>query len=97
YRIRQADLLREGGDLAGAYDTLAPALAQRPDDIQAVSAFARMYTANGDSARAFELYKPLLQRPSATRRNTEVLPEIVLPGQGGMVIADGQRHDTPRY
>ncbi|WP_017709333.1 cellulose biosynthesis protein BcsC [Pseudomonas syringae] len=62
YRIRQADLLREGGDLAGAYDTLAPALAQRPDDIQAVSAFARMYTANGDSARAFELYKPLLQR-----------------------------------
>lgn len=62
YRIRQADLLREGGDLAGAYDTLAPALAQRPDDIQAVSAFARMYTANGDSAKAFELYKPLLQR-----------------------------------
>ncbi|MDF7795286.1 cellulose biosynthesis protein BcsC [Pseudomonas syringae] len=62
YRIRQADLLREGGDLAGAYDTLAPALAQRPDDIQAVSAFARMYTASGDSAKAFELYKPLLQR-----------------------------------
>ncbi len=62
YRIRQADLLREGGDLAGAYDTLAPALAQRPDDIQAVSAFARMYTASGDSVKAFELYKPLLQR-----------------------------------
>lgn len=62
YRIRQADLLREGGDLAGAYDTLAPALAQRPGDVQAVSAFARMYTANGDAAKAFELYKPLLQR-----------------------------------
>lgn len=62
YRVRQADLLREGGDLAAAYDTLAPALAQRPGDIQAVSAFARMYTANGDSAKAFELYKPLLQR-----------------------------------
>ncbi|WP_177523097.1 cellulose biosynthesis protein BcsC [Pseudomonas sp. v388] len=62
YRVRQADLLREGGDLAAAYDTLAPALAQRPGDIQAVSAFARMYTAHGDSAKAFELYKPLLQR-----------------------------------
>ncbi|KTB56706.1 cellulose synthase [Pseudomonas viridiflava ICMP 13104] len=62
YRIRQADLLREGGDLAGAYNTLAPALAQRPDDIQAVSAFARMYTAKGEHGRAFELYKPLLQR-----------------------------------
>lgn len=62
YRIRQADLLREGGDLTGAYDTLAPALAQRPDDIQAVSAFARLYTARGDTAKAYELYKPLLQR-----------------------------------
>ena len=62
YRIRQADLLREGGDLAGAYDTLAPALAQRPGDVQAVSAFARMYMANGDTAKALELYKPLLQR-----------------------------------
>lgn len=62
YRIRQADLLREGGDLTAANDTLAPALAQRPDDIQGVSAFARLYTARGDSAKAFELYKPLLQR-----------------------------------
>lgn len=62
YRIRQADLLREGGDLTGAYDTLAPALAQRPDDIQGVSAHARLYTAKGDSAKAFQLYKPLLQR-----------------------------------
>lgn len=62
YRIRQADHLRERGDLVAAYDTLAPALAQRPGDVAVVSALARMYTASGDSGKAFELYKPLLQR-----------------------------------
>lgn len=62
YRIRQADQLRERGDLAGAYDTLAPALAQRPGDSAAISALARMYSANGDTAKALALYKPLLQR-----------------------------------
>ncbi|KAB0493614.1 cellulose biosynthesis protein BcsC [Pseudomonas vancouverensis] len=62
YRIRQADILRENGDLAGAYDTLAPALAARPGDAGAVSALARMYASSGDNAKAFELYKPLLQR-----------------------------------
>ncbi|MGF6456821.1 cellulose synthase subunit BcsC-related outer membrane protein [Pseudomonas frederiksbergensis] len=62
YRIRQADQLRERGNLASAYDTLAPALAQRPGDSAAVAALARMYSANGDTAKALELYKPLLQR-----------------------------------
>lgn len=62
YRVRQADRLREGGDLAAAYDTLAPALAQRPGDVAATSALARMYTANGNNDKALELYKPLLQR-----------------------------------
>ncbi|MFJ3369109.1 cellulose synthase subunit BcsC-related outer membrane protein [Pseudomonas sp. NPDC086251] len=61
YRIRQADILRENGDLAAAYDTLAPALASRPGDAGAVSALARMYASSGDNAKAFELYKPLLQ------------------------------------
>ncbi|MGX1086388.1 cellulose synthase subunit BcsC-related outer membrane protein [Pseudomonas sp. AP3_22 TE3818] len=62
YRIRQADQLRERGDLANAYDTLAPALAQRPGESAAVAALARMYSANRDTAKALELYKPLLQR-----------------------------------
>ena len=62
YRVRQADRLREGGDLATAYDMLAPALVQRPGDVAATSALARMYTANGDNAKALELYKPLAQR-----------------------------------
>ncbi|TBU95623.1 cellulose biosynthesis protein BcsC [Phytopseudomonas dryadis] len=62
YRVRQAEHLRERGDLVAAYDTLAPALAQRPQDGQAVSALARMYAASGNPGKALELYKPLLQR-----------------------------------
>lgn len=80
YRIRQADLLREGGDLAGAYDTLAPALASRPGDSGAVSALARMYVSSGDNAKAFELYKPLLK----SQPND---PQILLNAADAAVLA----------
>lgn len=83
YRIRQADQLRERGNLASAYDTLAPALAQRPGDSAAVSALARMYSANGDTAKALELYKPLLQRQPND-------PQLLL----GAADAALQAHDT---
>ncbi|WP_122666858.1 cellulose biosynthesis protein BcsC [Pseudomonas viridiflava] len=62
YTVRQADLLREKGDLVAAYDTLAPALAQRPDDALAVASLARMFLANNDAKKAIELYKPLLAK-----------------------------------
>lgn len=62
YTVRQADLLREKGDLVAAYDTLAPALAQRPQDPQAVSSLARMYLDNRKPEKAVELYGPLLQK-----------------------------------
>ena len=60
YTVRQADLLREKGDLVAAYDTLAPALAQRPQDAQAVSSLARMYLDNRNPQKAVDLYRPLL-------------------------------------
>jgi cellulose synthase operon protein C len=62
YTVRQADLLREKGDLVAAYDTLAPALAQRPDNAQAVSSLARMYLANRNPQKAVELFTPLLRQ-----------------------------------
>ncbi|MFV3383261.1 cellulose synthase subunit BcsC-related outer membrane protein [Pseudomonas sp. NY15354] len=62
YTVRQADLLREKGDLVAAYDTLAPALAQRPDDAQAVSSLARMYLDNRNPQKAVELFAPLLRQ-----------------------------------
>ncbi|WP_338522201.1 cellulose synthase subunit BcsC-related outer membrane protein [Pseudomonas batumici] len=61
YRIKQADQLREKGNLAGAYDLLKPTLKQYPHDTQAISALARMYAANGNNAKAMALYNPLLQ------------------------------------
>ena len=62
YRVRQAEQLRERGQLAAAYDTLAPALAQRPQDRRAVSALARMYETNGDTDKALALLSPLAHR-----------------------------------
>lgn len=61
YTVRRADLLREQGDLVKAYDTLAPALAQRPNDPAALSALARMHADNGDNKQALDYYKRLLK------------------------------------
>ncbi|GGX00415.1 hypothetical protein GCM10007242_01510 [Pigmentiphaga litoralis] len=61
YIVRQADSLRERGDLVSAYDTLAPVLAERPDDPQVIASLARMYAAAGDHAQAMGLYDRLLQ------------------------------------
>ena len=61
HTVRQADLLREQGNLAQAYDTLMPALSQRPDDPAALAALARIYSASGDDKQALAYYKRLLQ------------------------------------
>lgn len=62
YRVRQAEELRQRGELERAYETLEPALAQRPQDPLALSALARMYGENGDTAKALEIFKPLVER-----------------------------------
>lgn len=62
YIVRQADGLREAGDLVAAYDTIAPLLAEQPDDPLAMAALARMYAANNDYAPAQALYARLLER-----------------------------------
>jgi len=62
YIVRQADALRESGDLVTAYDTLAPVLAERPDDPQIIGSLARMHAAAGDNAQALALYTDLLRR-----------------------------------
>ncbi|WP_298210967.1 cellulose biosynthesis protein BcsC [Acidovorax sp.] len=62
YIVRQADGLREAGDLVAAYDTLAPLLAESPEDPQVMMALARMYAANNDYAQAQALYARLLEK-----------------------------------
>ncbi|MBX9913513.1 MAG: BCSC C-terminal domain-containing protein [Pseudomonadaceae bacterium] len=62
YRVRQANRLREAGDLVAAYDTLAPALTQRPENELAQASLAKMYGDGGDAVQALTIYRPLLQR-----------------------------------
>lgn len=62
YIVRQAEGLREAGDLVAAYDTLAPLLAEQPDEPLAMAALARMYAANNDYAQAQALYARLLEK-----------------------------------
>ena len=62
YIVRQADALRESGNLAAAYDVLAPVLAERPGDPAATGALARMYAANNNYPEALALYNQLLER-----------------------------------
>jgi tetratricopeptide (TPR) repeat protein len=62
YTVRQAELRRQRGDLAGAYDTLAPALAKRPNDALVQGALARMYADGGKYDQALDLYKQMIER-----------------------------------
>lgn len=88
YTVRQADLLREKGDLVAAYDTLAPALAQRPDDAQAVSSLARMYLDNRNPQKAVDLYQPLL---AAQPDNADVQMGAALAYQQNGQAAQAER------
>lgn len=60
YSVRQAESLRERGDLVAAYDVIAPVLARYPDNVDAMAALARMYAAAGRNEEALELYKKVL-------------------------------------
>ncbi|RIQ17496.1 cellulose synthase [Bordetella avium] len=60
YTIRQAEAMRQRGDLVAAYDMLQPVLKRRPDDALAQGALARMYAAAGDRDKAVEIYRKLL-------------------------------------
>lgn len=61
YTLRQVDALRELGNLEGAFDALAPVLAQQPQDVNAQSALARLYSTAGDQRQALVIYQRILQ------------------------------------
>ncbi|HEY2254317.1 MAG TPA: cellulose synthase subunit BcsC-related outer membrane protein [Variovorax sp.] len=62
FSLRQADALREAGNLEAAYKAMAPLLAERPEDPQVLSARARLYSAARDEKQALALYQRILQR-----------------------------------
>lgn len=61
YRLRQADLVREDGNLARAYEYLEPLLRVNPNDPRLVMALARLYNDAQEYDRALELYRRALQ------------------------------------
>jgi tetratricopeptide (TPR) repeat protein len=68
YSVRQADLLRERGDLTEAAKRLAPLLAQRPTDLSVSAAQARLHVAAGDKDKALSVFKTLaLQVPDSAQ------------------------------
>ncbi|WP_186172175.1 cellulose synthase subunit BcsC-related outer membrane protein [Burkholderia gladioli] len=60
--VRRADLVRQSGDLAGAYAVMAPWLAAMPEDPDLQGALARLYTSAGDPANALTCYRIALRR-----------------------------------
>jgi tetratricopeptide (TPR) repeat protein len=62
FSLRQADALREAGNLEAAYDAMAPVLAARPEDPQVLAALARLHAAARDEKQALAIYQRILQR-----------------------------------
>ncbi|NRT55368.1 cellulose biosynthesis protein BcsC [Sphaerotilus uruguayifluvii] len=64
YSVRQADLLREAGDLASAWEAIAPLLQERPAEPRLQMALARMHLSAGEPDTAIALYETVLrERP----------------------------------
>ncbi|MGF6381049.1 putative Zn-dependent protease [Paraburkholderia atlantica] len=60
--IRQADAVRLRGDLASAYEVIAPWLAAMPDNPDLQAALGRMYASAGDDRNALTSFRVALQR-----------------------------------
>ncbi|MBN3849742.1 tetratricopeptide repeat protein [Paraburkholderia sp. Ac-20342] len=60
--VRQADAVRQRGDLASAYEVIAPWLAAMPDNPDLQAALGRMYASAGDDRNALASYRVALQR-----------------------------------
>ena len=60
YRLRQADMIREQGDLATAYEFLEPMLKVNPEDPRLLLALARLYGDAEEHDRAAAIYDRVL-------------------------------------
>ncbi|WP_144148709.1 cellulose synthase subunit BcsC-related outer membrane protein [Paraburkholderia sp. BCC1884] len=60
--IKQCDAVRQRGDLASAYDVIAPWLAAMPDNPDLQAALGRLYSTAGDDRSALTSYRVALQR-----------------------------------
>ena len=61
YSVRQTDAQREAGNLSAAYEIAAQLLSEKPNDLSAQQALARVYSSAGEHARALAWYHQILQ------------------------------------
>lgn len=61
YAVKRADLAREGGFLARAFNLLQPPLKDYPNDSRLMTALGRLFLSAGEYAEAAELFARVLQ------------------------------------
>ncbi|RQR32316.1 MULTISPECIES: cellulose synthase subunit BcsC-related outer membrane protein [unclassified Burkholderia] len=85
--VRQADAVRQAGDLAGGYAVIAPWLAAMPDSPELQTALARLYTSAGDAPNALKCYRvALARRPD----DTGLLVAAIYAASGAKAWRDGE-------
>ncbi len=88
-RLRQADAVRQGGNIARAYDLLEPALRANPDDPRLVMALAGLYDQAKEPERAASLYRYALKLDA---RNLDAYQGVVQSS-----LALGQDDEADRW
>ncbi len=82
YSVRQTDVQREAGNFSSAYEIAAQLLSERPNDIPAQQALARLYSSAGEHNRALSWYHQILQMSD---------PDVpTLVAAGGAALAAGE-------
>lgn len=61
YSVRQTDAQREAGNFSAAYEIAAQLLSEKPNDVPAQLALARLYSSAGEHGRALAWYHQVLQ------------------------------------
>jgi tetratricopeptide (TPR) repeat protein len=82
YSIRQADAQREASNFAASYEILAQLLSEKPTDVTAQQALARLYTSAGDPAKALAWYHHILQQTDPDA------PTLVAAGGAALAAGD---------
>jgi tetratricopeptide (TPR) repeat protein len=88
-RLRQAEEVRQSGNIARAYDLLEPALRANPDDPRLVMALAGLYDQAGEHDRATSLYRYAL---TLDNRNLDAYQGMVQAS-----LATGREDEADRY
>ena len=82
YSVRQTDAQREAGNYSAAYEIAAQLLSEKPNDVPAQQALARLYSSAGEHARALAWYHQILN---------QVEPDVpTLVAAGGAALAAGE-------